>query len=432
MRVDGQEPGTRRERRTSGPLTAKSVSIKDAKRRSSAADVGWDFPTGSQQWITSPLRPAQPRLRHKRIQRHSTVRSQQRSPVLFQPSTNEDASKSPEAIFDKRSIGVDQGHHPRQRPAFGRDHADQGFLPIHLRARCTDPNLPEFSSTNKLQAFLWPGLKFGCGLQVSRHGNGLLGYWLASAFGLEPRRGLPPWNPGFESASAESDCAASSALWAASSSLGPECAGRSRSRKAQRLLASDWDRLRLCKHPPHLFARQAARDIQRRTEAYVIALLAITFQLTPRKSTRGGFVNGGMPTKCCKQLAECLQHGKQGRDREPVNDATGHIDIQHDRESRGSPSSSARGSVRKDRILATEFLTRQRSNAQPSSSSWAFKAAALGLRVCGVFAPAKAAGAAPARTTFGPDPRRWRMGGRPGRADRRAERRGRVASLCGP
>src|SRR5271170_980726 len=33
MRVDGQEPGTRRERRTSGPLTAKSISIKDAKRR---------------------------------------------------------------------------------------------------------------------------------------------------------------------------------------------------------------------------------------------------------------------------------------------------------------------------------------------------------------------------------------------------------------
>jgi len=32
-RVDGQKPGTRRERRTSGPLTAKSISIKDAKRR---------------------------------------------------------------------------------------------------------------------------------------------------------------------------------------------------------------------------------------------------------------------------------------------------------------------------------------------------------------------------------------------------------------
>jgi len=34
VRVDGQEPGTRRKRRTSGPLTAKSISIKDAKRRS--------------------------------------------------------------------------------------------------------------------------------------------------------------------------------------------------------------------------------------------------------------------------------------------------------------------------------------------------------------------------------------------------------------
>src|SRR5437764_2952897 len=33
VRVDGQEPGTRREGRTSGPLTAKSISIKDAKRR---------------------------------------------------------------------------------------------------------------------------------------------------------------------------------------------------------------------------------------------------------------------------------------------------------------------------------------------------------------------------------------------------------------
>jgi len=34
VRVDGQEPGRRRERRTSGRLTAKSISIKDAKRRS--------------------------------------------------------------------------------------------------------------------------------------------------------------------------------------------------------------------------------------------------------------------------------------------------------------------------------------------------------------------------------------------------------------
>jgi hypothetical protein len=32
-RVDGQEPATRRSRRTSGLLTAKSISIKDAKRR---------------------------------------------------------------------------------------------------------------------------------------------------------------------------------------------------------------------------------------------------------------------------------------------------------------------------------------------------------------------------------------------------------------
>ena len=33
MRVDGQEPGIRRERRTSGQHTAKSISMKDAKRR---------------------------------------------------------------------------------------------------------------------------------------------------------------------------------------------------------------------------------------------------------------------------------------------------------------------------------------------------------------------------------------------------------------
>ena len=33
MRVDGQEPDTRRERRTSEQLIAKSISIKDAKRR---------------------------------------------------------------------------------------------------------------------------------------------------------------------------------------------------------------------------------------------------------------------------------------------------------------------------------------------------------------------------------------------------------------
>jgi len=34
VRVDGQKLGIRRERRTSGRLTAKSISIKDAKRRS--------------------------------------------------------------------------------------------------------------------------------------------------------------------------------------------------------------------------------------------------------------------------------------------------------------------------------------------------------------------------------------------------------------
>jgi hypothetical protein len=34
VRVDGQEPDKRRQRRTSGLLIAKSISIKDAKRRS--------------------------------------------------------------------------------------------------------------------------------------------------------------------------------------------------------------------------------------------------------------------------------------------------------------------------------------------------------------------------------------------------------------
>jgi hypothetical protein len=53
-------------------------------------------------------------------------------------------------------------------------------------------------------------------------------------------------------------------------------------------------------------------------------------------------------------------HGKLGRDSQPQN-AAGHIKVEHDRESVGPPSSSARGSVKKDRILATEFLTRQRS-----------------------------------------------------------------------
>ena len=33
MRVDGQEPDIRRQRRTSGQLTAKSISIKGARRR---------------------------------------------------------------------------------------------------------------------------------------------------------------------------------------------------------------------------------------------------------------------------------------------------------------------------------------------------------------------------------------------------------------
>jgi len=33
VRVDEQKPDTRRQRRTSGQLTAKSISIKDAKRR---------------------------------------------------------------------------------------------------------------------------------------------------------------------------------------------------------------------------------------------------------------------------------------------------------------------------------------------------------------------------------------------------------------
>src|SRR5436190_20846237 len=33
VRVDEQKPDTRRQRRTTGQLTAKSISIKDAKRR---------------------------------------------------------------------------------------------------------------------------------------------------------------------------------------------------------------------------------------------------------------------------------------------------------------------------------------------------------------------------------------------------------------
>ena len=39
MRVDGQEPDIRRQRRTSGQLTVKSISIKGAKRRS--GDCAW-------------------------------------------------------------------------------------------------------------------------------------------------------------------------------------------------------------------------------------------------------------------------------------------------------------------------------------------------------------------------------------------------------
>src|ERR1035437_511411 len=39
MRVDGQKPDMRRQCRTSGQLTAKSVSIKGAKRRS--GDCAW-------------------------------------------------------------------------------------------------------------------------------------------------------------------------------------------------------------------------------------------------------------------------------------------------------------------------------------------------------------------------------------------------------
>jgi len=39
MRVDGQKPDIRRKRRTSGQLTAKSVSIKGAKRR--FGDCAW-------------------------------------------------------------------------------------------------------------------------------------------------------------------------------------------------------------------------------------------------------------------------------------------------------------------------------------------------------------------------------------------------------
>jgi len=39
MRVDGQKPDMRRKRRTRGQLTAKSVSIKGAKRR--FGDCAW-------------------------------------------------------------------------------------------------------------------------------------------------------------------------------------------------------------------------------------------------------------------------------------------------------------------------------------------------------------------------------------------------------
>jgi hypothetical protein len=110
-------------------------------------------------------------------------------------------------------------------------------------------------------------------------------------------------------------------------------------------------------------------------------------------------------------------HGKQGRDSEPVN-ARGHIDAEQDREPVGLPTSSARGSVRKDRILATEFLTRQRSNAQPSSSSWAFKAAATRLFAahCSVYWPPALAHGRPAPAAGASIER----GGRPRRLAERA------------
>lgn len=45
MRADGQEPDTRRERRTSRQLTAKSISIKGAGRKSGgcASECEWTY-----------------------------------------------------------------------------------------------------------------------------------------------------------------------------------------------------------------------------------------------------------------------------------------------------------------------------------------------------------------------------------------------------
>jgi hypothetical protein len=64
----------------------------------------------------------------------------------------------------------------------------------------------------------------------------------------------------------------------------------------------------------------------------------------------------------CERWGGLLKRSrKQGRDSKPLNVA-GHIKVKHDRESVGPPSSSARGSARKDRILASELLTRQRSD----------------------------------------------------------------------
>ena len=50
MRVDGQEPDIRRKRRTSGQRIAKSISIKDVKRR-----------FGNCAWKATELTPGDPR-----------------------------------------------------------------------------------------------------------------------------------------------------------------------------------------------------------------------------------------------------------------------------------------------------------------------------------------------------------------------------------
>ncbi len=64
MRVDGQTSGTRRERRTSGPLTAKSISIKDAKRRPGdcARKATELTPGGLRRVLSSELREPQGHL----------------------------------------------------------------------------------------------------------------------------------------------------------------------------------------------------------------------------------------------------------------------------------------------------------------------------------------------------------------------------------